>query len=236
LVPGLLTLPRAFMGKWPDFRAALRALAAARLARDLLFEAGGVTMHHSPRHNLPSDDPARALAGERGINVRETIHIDRPVSEAYRFWRDLENLPRVLAHIERVTERPSGRSHWVLRGPAGLHFEWDADLINDVENRTIAWRSLPGADVVSAGSVTFAAPPIGRGTDLTVHLQCSLPGGSFGDLVARVLGQSPPRIVREELERVKLALERGFPIDTTTPNDPAREHARAQRDKEMNHG
>ena len=42
-----------------------------------------------------------ALSGDRGIHVREAMRIDKPISEVYAFWRQLENLPRVLTHLDK---------------------------------------------------------------------------------------------------------------------------------------
>ena len=58
--------------------------------------------------------------------------------------------------------------------------EWDAEIFNEMPNKLIAWRSLEGADVVSAGSVNFDHAGGGRGTRVTVHLQYSPPGGKVG--------------------------------------------------------
>ena len=44
-----------------------------------------------------------------------------------------------------MIERPDGTSHWVAAGPAGLSVEWDAEIINEIENTLIAWRALPGS-------------------------------------------------------------------------------------------
>src|SRR5215207_4934008 len=112
-----------------------------------------------------SDNPARrdstrsALAGDRGLHVRESIRLEVPIADVYRYWRRLENLPTFMTHLDRVTEAPGGKSHWVAAGPGGLTVEWDAEIINEVENEVLAWRSLPGSDVVTAGSVNFDAAP-----------------------------------------------------------------------------
>ena len=102
-----------------------------------------------------SDDTRSALAGSGGLGVRESAELSVPVAEVYAFWRQLENLPRFMRHLVRVTETAEGQSHWVARGPAGVDVGWDAELVNDIPDRLIAWRSLPGSDVVTAGSVRF---------------------------------------------------------------------------------
>ena len=110
-----------------------------------------------------------------------------PVADVYRFWRRLENLPRFMTHLDRVTEGSDGKSHWVAAGPAGLAVEWDAEIINEVENKVLAWRSLPGSDIVTAGSVNFDAARGGRSTQVSVHLQYAPPAGKAGALVGLAL-------------------------------------------------
>src|SRR5688572_21186781 len=112
------------------------------------------------------EDTRTALGGEHGIHVRESVRVEVPCADAYGFWRRLENLPRFMTHLDRVTEGSDGQSHWVAVGPAGLAVEWDAEIINEVENEVIAWRSLPGSDVVTAGSVNFDPARAGRSTEI----------------------------------------------------------------------
>lgn len=162
-----------------------------------------------PFENGYTDDTRTALSGNGGIHVRESIRLERPVGEVYAFWRQLENLPRVLTHLEHVEELGNGRSHWVARGPADLSVEWDAEIINEVENKVIGWRSLPESDVVSAGSVTFKPVRGGRATELSVHLQYSPPAGRVGALLATIFGREPRQTIREDLRRLKQVFDAG---------------------------
>ena len=110
-----------------------------------------------------------------------------------------------------------GRSHWVAAGPAGLAVEWDAEIINEVENKVLAWRSLPGSDVVTAGSVNFDAVRGGRSTQVSVHLQYAPPAGKAGALVASLFGREPSQTIREDLRHFKQLLEAGeIPRATAT--------------------
>jgi uncharacterized membrane protein len=156
-----------------------------------------------------STDTKQALGGERGVRVRESVRIERSVDELYRFWRQLENLPRFMTNLERVTDLGHGRSHWVAKGPAGTTVEWEAEVINEIENRLLSWRSLPGADVVTAGSVHFDAARGGRSTEITVNLQYSPPAGKLGSSVAWLFGREPSQTIREDLRRLKQLLETG---------------------------
>ena len=156
-----------------------------------------------------SDTTKAALAGRRGVHVRESIRLEVPLADVYGFWRRLENLPRFMTHLDRVIERPDGTSHWVAAGPAGLTVEWDAEIINQVDNKLIAWRSLPGSDVVSAGSVNFDAARAGRSTELRVDLQYAPPAGKAGALIASLFGREPSQTIREDLRHFKQLIEAG---------------------------
>jgi uncharacterized membrane protein len=157
-----------------------------------------------------SGDTRTALSGPRGIHVRESVRLECPVDEVYRFWSRLENLPTFMENLVAVTDLGGGRSHWIARGPGGLRVEWDAEIINEIQNKVLAWRSLPGGDVVSAGSVTFEpARGSDAGTQLSVTLQYEPPAGSFGAMVASAFGSEPSQTIREDLRRLKQLLEAG---------------------------
>lgn len=150
--------------------------------------------------------PATSVAARTGVKVEETFVVNRPAGELYRFWRDLENLPRFMRHVKSVTV--SGRrSHWVAQAPAGATVEWDAEIINEREGRMIAWRSLPGADVDNAGSVHFM--PVGGGTRVEVTLKYLPPMGKVGAAVAKLFGEDAQRQVREDVCRFKQVMESG---------------------------
>jgi len=152
-----------------------------------------------PDRDKMNETKAR-LSGAGGIHVRESVRIDRSIDALYAFWRRLENLPRFMTHLERVTELDDRRSHWIAKGPAGLAVEWDAEIIHDVPGQVIGWRSLPGSDVVTAGSVNFDAAPGDRGTDVTVHLQYDPPAGRAGAYVASLFGAEPSQTIRADLQ------------------------------------
>ncbi len=154
-----------------------------------------------------ASDTRRVLRGSGGVNVRESVTLNRPIAELYHFWRDLEHLPQFMRHLESVQRITDTISHWRARGPAGTILEWDAEIINEVPHQVIGWRSLEGSQVVSAGSVNFAEDEAGRGTRVTVHLQYSPPGGKIGAAVARLFGRDAATEIREDLQRFKRMVE-----------------------------
>jgi len=132
--------------------------------------------------------------------------VSRPVSEVYHFWRNFENLPRFMDHLESVTVLDENRSQWVAKAPAGMRVEWEATIHNEIENELIAWRSLPGADVNNAGSVHFT--PVGEGqTEVRVVLSYEPPAGKVGATVAKLLGEEPSTQVEDDLRRFKQVME-----------------------------
>jgi uncharacterized membrane protein len=146
-----------------------------------------------------------------GIRVDRSITISSPRREIFRFWRNFSNLPRFMKNLDSVTEMDGNRSHWVVKGPRGRTFEWDAVIHNEIDNELISWRSLPGAQVDSAGSVWFKDAPGGCGTDVKVELQYNPPAGAVGALLASFWGKQPGRQIEEDLNRLKQVFERGDP-------------------------
>ncbi|MEO7189758.1 MAG: SRPBCC family protein [Vicinamibacterales bacterium] len=189
----------------PKRRQATGAAAVGLLVRGV---SGFCPVNAATGRRRRRDDSREALSGSRGIRVEESITINRPVTELYRFWRNLGNLPLFMETLERVDVVDDCRSHWVARGPGGIRVEWDAEVINEIEPELIGWRSLAGADVASAGSVRFQPAPRG-GTEIHVTMQYAPPAGKLGASVAWLVGQSPASRLREDLRRLKQILEAG---------------------------
>lgn len=156
-----------------------------------------------------------SVRGERGIKVEKSVTINRSPEELYRYWRNFENLPRIMNHLQSVTTTEGGnRSHWVAKAPAGTTVEWDAEIYNEKENELIAWRSLEGADVNNAGSVRFQPAAGGRGTEVKVSLKYDPPGGTLGAAIAKVFGEEPAGQIQEDLRRFKQEMETGVTATT----------------------
>jgi uncharacterized membrane protein len=146
---------------------------------------------------------------ELGVRVDRAITISKPRAEVFAFWRNLENLPRFMKHLKSVKVTGEKTSHWVALAPRGRTVQWDAEIINEIPNELIGWRSLPGARVDNAGSVRFADAAGGRGTEVRVSLQYNPPGGLVGSLLARLLGEEPEHQISEDLRRLKAMIESG---------------------------
>jgi uncharacterized membrane protein len=161
--------------------------------------------------------PVASLGQGEGAMIEQSVIINRPPDELFRFWRQFDNLPRFMDNLESVTVLDGRRSHWVAKGPVGTRVEWDAEVHNEIENELIAWRSLPGADVDQAGSVHFV-PAYDGGTEVRVIMRYTAPAGKAGDAVAHILGAAPEQQIGDDLRRFKQVMDAR---ETVTPESAA---------------
>jgi uncharacterized membrane protein len=177
---------------------------------------------------------ARARQHGRGrpgpLHLDASITVNKPVGEVYRYWRDLENLPTFMLHLQSVTTHGEGRSHWRANAPVRKSVEWDAELTGDEPNRRISWKSVPGSGIDNSGTVHFATSPDGHGTEVRVALHYDVPGGAIGRAVAKLLGEEPEQQVRDDLRRFKQVMETGDVVRSDgLPGGTDARHQLAQR-------
>ena len=199
LLSGVL-VERGVTGHCPayDMLGVSSAGSGTGIARD---EDAGVVQQHGR---------AAALDAQKATKVERSVTIyGQSRAAIYGFWRQLENLPRIFKHLESVTVQDAQRSHWVAKAPAGRTVSWDAEIVNEIPDTLLAWKSLPGASVPNAGSVHFTDAPGGRGVEVKVVLEYEPPAGRVGVTLARLLGEEPDTQVREDLRRYKALLETG---------------------------
>ena len=199
LATGLLA--RALTGRGPSKRA-----------------LGGLTRRGN------RDTPVASVGRGQGTKVEQSITINRPVLEVYRFWRNFQNLPRFMDHLEAVTVIDETHSHWVAKGPAGTHAEWDAVIHHEIDDELIAWRSLSGSEIKNTGSVHFRPSADGAGTEVRVVLSYEPPAGKVGVAFARLLGEEPSKQVADDLRRLKQVLDAGETVSSRArrPSSTAR--------------
>jgi len=164
---------------------------------------------HSTAEGHPGahDDSNVSVPYGRGIRVEKSVSVNATPEQLYAFWRNFENLPRFMDHLEMVHVIDDKRSHWRAKGPAGIKAEWDAEIINEIPNELIGWRSVDGSNVNNAGSVHFTPTP--RGTEVKVVLRYDPPGGALGAAFAKMFGEDPEHQVNEELRRFRQLVETG---------------------------
>jgi uncharacterized membrane protein len=192
-------------------RRSLPGLGLAALGGGLLYRAfsGHCPMYGALGFNTAQKHSRIAgVAAGRGVKVTCVVTVNRPADELYRRWRDLENLPHFMHHLVSVKVH-GNRSHWIARAPAGLKAEWDAEIVNDEPGRLIAWRSLAGSTVATAGSVRFEPAPGNRGTKVSVTLKYDPPGGKLATWLTWLFGAEPGQQICDDLRRFKELVEAG---------------------------
>lgn len=191
-------------------RGSLFGLGVAAVGSGLLYR--GMT-GHCHAYSAMGVDTAQlrrdqvGVPSQKGIKIEAALHIHRPPAEVFEYWRNLGNLPQFMTHLVSVTPGENQRSTWVAQGPLGTTLHWEAETINERPNEVIAWRSLPGADVDTAGSVHFI--PVHEGTDVRIELKYDPPGGKVGASIAELFGIGAEKRIREDVRHLKQILEAG---------------------------
>lgn len=157
--------------------------------------------------NTAEKKNATSVKASAAVKVEQSFTINASAEKIYSYWRRFENLPRFMQHLESVTEIDASRSHWKAKAPFGTTVEWDAEILSDIPNEMISWRSIEGADVSNAGSVHFRPATGGRGTVVKVSLSYEPPAGKIGAAIAWLSGEEPSVQVKEDLRRFKRLME-----------------------------
>jgi uncharacterized membrane protein len=174
-----------------------------------------------------TNQPLRGLVRGRGLGLSQTIdleksiHIDASPDEVYDMFANYENFPRFMSHVVEVRDLGQRRSHWTVKGPGGSEFEWNSLLTEQSRPHRLAWRSEPGAEIPQTGSIQID----GRrgGTDVTVRLSYTPPGGALGHGLATLLGADPKSQMDDDLAHMKAFIERGgSPRDLSQPRPGSR--------------
>jgi uncharacterized membrane protein len=161
------------------------------------------------------------VSGPGKLQIKSAITISRSPEELYRFWRNFENLPQIMYHLESVRNTSDKRSHWVAKGPMDKQVEWDSEITEDRPGELIAWRTLPGAEVQHGGTVSFAPATGGRGTIVRVEMEYRSPGGVLGAAVAKMMHREPGQELHDSLRYFRQYMETGV-IPTTVGQSAGR--------------
>jgi uncharacterized membrane protein len=198
----------------PAARLMVGVLGLGLLVRGgFLGRLGGAALLARAATNLDFATLVGLAGAERGIEVQKTICVDAPVERVFEFWSHFENFPHFMTRVREV-DVMGDRSHWIVRGPAGLAVEWTAEVTRMEPDSLIAWRSTGESDVKHEGEVRFE--PDGDGTRVGVRLCYVPPAGALGHAVASLFGADPKTEMDADLMRMKSMIETG-----RTPHDAA---------------
>lgn len=153
----------------------------------------------------------RVDTDEGGVRVQASITVNRMAGELYAYWRDFTRAPSFMDRIISVRALDERTSHWTAEGPRGRTWEWTSEVTEDVPDRRIAWRTLPGSDLPNSGSVEFTPGRLGE-TTVRHTLQFDPPGGVVGQAIASAFHDVPEKMVQDDLRRFKTLMEAGLTV------------------------
>ena len=141
--------------------------------------------------------------------VVKSVTINKSAEELYSFWRNFENLPKFMDHLEAVKVIDDKKSEWTAKAPLGYEAHWSATITEDKKNEKIAWRSVEGSEIPNSGKVEFL-PTVDRGTEVKVTIRYQPPAGKLGALASYFLTEEPDTQIAEDLRRFKSLMETGL--------------------------
>ena len=130
----------ATLALWGLRRASLPGLAVAAAGAALAWRglSGWCNVYDALGIDRAVGTPT---VGNLGVKIDREITVAAPPERLYYFWRNFENLPRIMSHVESVQILSETRSRWRVKAPAGTTVEWEAEIINDRPPHVIAWRT-----------------------------------------------------------------------------------------------
>jgi len=193
---------------WGLGRRSVGGIALAALGGGLI--ARGLSGHSRLYRLLGLDTAKRREAetqADRSFNAERSTLINRSPEELYRFWRNLENLPRLIEGLESIRVGPGNRSRWLIRAPLGRFLEWDARIRADIPDELFAWESLGPSGLDHEGAVRFQRAPGGGSTEVTFTVTYRPTAGVPGSAITTLYGSHPERTVEEVLRRFQEMME-----------------------------
>ncbi len=86
--------------------------------------------------------------------VEQTIDVHVPVRTAYDQWTQFERFPEFMEDVDRIEQLDDTMVRWHI-SMAGVERTFDTKITEQTPDQRIAWTTLPDAQTVHAGVVTF---------------------------------------------------------------------------------
>jgi uncharacterized membrane protein len=132
--------------------------------------------------------------------IEKSIEVNVPATKVYNQWTQFEEFPHFMEGIEEVQQMGDKRLHWKAE-IGGKAKEWDAEIVEQIPDQRIAWRSTTGAQ--NSGMINFT--PIGT-TATRIMLSLSYEPEGAMEKMGDALGMVSSR-VEGDLKRFKEFIE-----------------------------
>lgn len=144
----------------------------------------------------------------KNLNIRVTMFINRPRKEVYAYWRNFENLPSFMTHLEKVVNLSDSASHWKAKVPGNLAtIEWDAKIVKEEPGELISWQSLANSTIQNAGKVEFSDAGK-KATEVNVVISYIAPLGIAGNAVMQLFNRKVEKLIEADIMNFKSHFER----------------------------
>ena len=156
--------------------------------------------------------------GEKGTLIGRSVTINRSRQEIYAAWRDFTRFPEYMDNVRSVEMIDQKTARWTIEAPAGNTVELVTETTHDVPGERIAWKSIEGSSITTAGEVLFFDAPAGRGTVVQLVMTYNPPGGTVGKMIAKLFQREPAIQARRDLRRFKQLMETGEVTVNASPS------------------
>lgn len=148
----------------------------------------------------------------RNVNIQVRQIVNRPRKDVYEFWRNFENLPLFMEHLESVDSLNDSIFVWQAKIPGGLgKVRWKTEIVKERPYQLIGWHSLPGSTIESAGKIEFK-DVTEHSTEVHVVISYHAPGGIPGEGAARLINPVFEDVLREDITNFKAYMEKKIPL------------------------
>lgn len=132
--------------------------------------------------------------------IEKNIEVKAPLSAVYNQWTQFEEFPHFMEGVKEVRQLDDTHLHWCAK-VGGKELEWDAEIIEQVPDQRISWRSTSGKE--TAGTVSFQ-PAEDNCTKVSLTMTYDPEG--FVENVGDAVGATSLR-VQGDLKRFKKFIE-----------------------------
>jgi uncharacterized membrane protein len=161
----------------------------------------------------------------RSLPIQCSIDIAVPLEVAYDEWMKLEFLPEGVHRIEQI-RRDGDRLRGRIAGARAKHSAWRAEVREEREDESFAWRSLKGSDCLGLATFHRLAERLTR-IELELDVVPARPAEAF-----ELLMHVADRRAETDLRRFKARLERISPEDYPSFVEDAGDGARSDNEEE----
>ncbi|SDJ49234.1 SRPBCC family protein [Natronorubrum texcoconense] len=154
--------------------------------------------------------------------IKRSVTVGKPADELEAFWRDPEQLSRIVGEYADVSPTMGDGDHhrWQVSLPAGRRLEWQTRLVEERSGERLQWETVGGAPISYEATIRFQPAPNDHGTEVTLEIRFDPPGGTLSDGAMKRLGIVPESLAGTVLDRFKSLAETGeIPSLETNPSN-----------------